>query len=72
MHALNHPTLFFIGFSTGRSSMLSVFPAWAEYLGLGDCRIAGTDLPLHAPASAYRRVVEDIKADPLAAGAVHA
>jgi len=69
MQALNHPTLYFIGLSTSRSSIMSVFPAWAEYLEL-DCRIAGIDLPLHAPAAAYREVVEPIKTDPLAVGAV--
>ena len=69
MQALNHPTLFFIGLSTGRSSIMSIFPAWAEYLGL-DCRIAGIDLPLHAPEAAYRRVVKGINDSPLAAGAV--
>jgi shikimate 5-dehydrogenase len=63
-------TLFFIGLSTGRSSIMSVFPAWAEFLGLGDCRIVGIDLPAHVPPAAYREVVGDIKADPPAAGAV--
>jgi len=70
MRSLQHPTLFFIGLSTGRSSIMPVFPAWAENLGLGDCRIAGIDLPPHAPAAAYREIVQKIKTDPLAAGAV--
>ena len=41
--------LYFIGLSTGRSSIMSLFPAWAEHLGLGCCRIEGIDLPPHAP-----------------------
>jgi len=63
-------TLYFIGLTTGRSSIMSVFPAWAEFLGLVECRIAGIDLPPHAPVEAYREVVDSIKADPRAAGAV--
>jgi shikimate 5-dehydrogenase len=70
MHALEHPILFFIGLSTGRSSIMSVFPTWTDCLGLGDCRIAGIDLPPHAPPAAYREVVGGIKTDPRAAGAV--
>jgi shikimate 5-dehydrogenase len=30
------PTLYFIGVTTGKSSIMKVFPAWAEYLGLKD------------------------------------
>ncbi|HET7717555.1 MAG TPA: shikimate dehydrogenase [Bauldia sp.] len=64
------PTIYFIGVTTGRSSILTVFPRWASALGLGDARIAGIDLPLHAPAEDYRRVVAFIKADPLSLGAL--
>jgi shikimate 5-dehydrogenase len=64
------PTLYFIGVTTGRSSILSIFPRWAEALGIGEARISGVDLPLHAPAEAYRRVVAFIKADPLSRGAL--
>lgn len=49
---------------------MKVFPAWAEFLGLGDVVIRGMDLPLHAPAAAYREVVEFIKHDPLSRGAL--
>ena len=31
-----HPSLYFIGVSTGHSSIMQVFPAWARHLGLGD------------------------------------
>jgi shikimate 5-dehydrogenase len=64
------PTLYFIGVTTGKSSILSIFPKWAATLGLGACRIAGVDLPLHAPAEEYRRVVSFIKSDPLSRGAL--
>ena len=63
------PTLYFIGVTTGASSIMKVFPKWAEALGL-DAVIKGIDLPLHAPAQEYRQVVEFIKADPLSLGAL--
>jgi shikimate 5-dehydrogenase len=64
------PTLYFIGVTTGRSSILKVFPRWAEALRLGRCGIVGIDLPLHAPAQDYRRVVAFIKEDPRSLGAL--
>lgn len=68
--AVSVPTIYFIGVTTGRSSILTVFPKWADALRLGPCRIAGIDLPLHAPAGDYRRVVSFIKEDPLSLGAL--
>lgn len=65
-----HPSLYFIGVSTGHSSIMHVFPAWARHLGLGDVRIVGIDLPLHAPPADYRRVVQFLKTDPLSLGAL--
>ena len=62
------PTLYFIGVTTGRSSIRQVFPRWAERLGLGDVAMVGIDLPLHAPREDYRRVVEFMAADPLSRG----
>ncbi|MCM3694843.1 shikimate dehydrogenase family protein [Microbacterium oleivorans] len=64
------PTLYFIGVTTGRSSIQQVFPRWADELGLTDAVLQGIDLPLHAPAADYRRVVEFIAADPLSLGAL--
>jgi shikimate 5-dehydrogenase len=64
------PTLWFIGVTTGRSSIRTVFPRWARALGLGDVPLIGVDLPLHAPRADYRRVVEFLAADPLSAGAL--
>lgn len=68
--AATRPTLRFIGVSTGQSSIMTVFPRWAEILGLGDCAIAGMDLPLHAPMEAYRRAVTFVRDDPLSRGAL--
>jgi len=60
----------FIGVSTGRSSIIKVFPRWADALGLGACEIRGVDLPPHADAQAYRDVVSEIKRDELSVGAL--
>jgi shikimate 5-dehydrogenase len=64
------PTLYFIGVTTGSSSIMRVFPRWAEALNLGDVEIKGIDLPLHAPAESYRRVTSFLKSDPLSLGAL--
>ncbi|MEI4472375.1 shikimate dehydrogenase family protein [Frigidibacter sp. MR17.24] len=64
------PTLYFIGVTTAKSSIMKVFPAWAEELGLGDVEIHGIDFPLHADPAAYRAAVEFIRDDPLSAGAL--
>ncbi|MDF2539458.1 MAG: shikimate dehydrogenase [Herbinix sp.] len=64
-------TLYFIGVTTGQSSIMQVYPRWAkEALGLGDTVIKGIDLEIHAPAEDYRQVVEFIKNDPLSMGAL--
>jgi shikimate 5-dehydrogenase len=64
-------TLYFIGVTTGQSSIMQVYPRWAkEALGLGDTVIKGIDMEIHAPAQDYRDVVEFIKNDPLSMGAL--
>lgn len=64
------PTMYFIGVTTAHSSAMRAFPRWASLLGLGDCALAGIDLPLHAPADDYRRVVDFLSADQLSLGAL--
>jgi shikimate 5-dehydrogenase len=64
------PTLYFIGVTTGKSSIMKVFPAWAEYLGLKDAVIKGIDFKLHDDPEAYRKAVEFIRDDPLSLGAL--
>ena len=66
----DRPTLYFIGVTTAQSSIMKVFPLWAEYLGLKDAVIKGIDFPLDAPASAYRDAMTFIRDDPLSAGAL--
>jgi shikimate 5-dehydrogenase len=63
------PTLYFIGVTTGASSIRTVFPRWAEELGI-DAVLDGIDLPVHAPVEDYRAAVRAIADDPLAMGAL--
>lgn len=65
----DRPTMYFVGVTTGSSSIMRVFPVWAKELGL-DAVIKGIDMPIHAPAEEYRRVVEFIRDDPLSLGAL--
>lgn len=64
------PTMYFIGVTTSKSSIMKVFPKWAEYLGLGDVEIKGIDLAIHDKPENYRAAVEFIKNDPLSLGAL--
>ena len=64
------PTMYFIGVTTGRSSINAVFPLWADKLGLGDAVLRGWDFPLRDRAEHYRAAVEFIKRDPLSLGAL--
>jgi len=64
------PTMYFIGVTTGKSSIMSVFPRWAEHLGLKGAVIRGVDCKWHDQPAVYRRIVEHIKQDPLSLGAL--
>jgi shikimate 5-dehydrogenase len=64
------PTIYFIGVTTAKSSIMSVFPKWARHLGLKDAVIRGIDCKLHDDPTIYRRIVEFIKHDPLSYGAL--
>lgn len=63
------PTMYFIGVTTTQSSIMKVFPRWAEALGI-KAIIKGIDLDIHAPVDEYREVVDFIKNDPLSLGAL--
>lgn len=63
-------SLYFIGVTTAQSSIMRIYPRWAERLGLADTKLAGRDLPPGAGPAAYRRVVDELAADPEAAGAL--
>lgn len=64
------PTLYFIGVTTTKSSIMKVFPAWAAHLGLEGAQIKGIDFNLHDDPAAYRDAVEFIRDDPLSMGAL--
>ncbi len=68
-HPRNEPTMYFIGVTTGSSSIMKVFPKWAEYLGI-DANIEGFDFPQHDDPEKYREVVAFIKNDPMSQGAL--
>ncbi|MDR2629294.1 MAG: shikimate dehydrogenase [Spirochaetaceae bacterium] len=69
LKAAEQPTFYFIGVTTGQSSIMRVFPKWAEILGI-NALIRGIDLPLHAPVEDYRRTTRFLKEDPLSLGAL--
>jgi shikimate dehydrogenase len=60
----------FVGVTTGNSSIMRVFPRWAEVLGLPTRRLVGHDVGVDAPAETYRRVIADIRDDPQHLGAL--
>jgi shikimate 5-dehydrogenase len=68
--AAEKPTMYFIGVTTHKSSIMKVFPRWAEYLELGDVTIRGVNLRWHDQPENYRKVVEFIRRDPLSLGAL--
>ena len=60
----------FVGVSTASSSIMRVFPAWAEILGLPTRTLVGHDLPLDASREEYRALVREIRDDPAHRGAL--
>lgn len=63
------PTMYFVGVTTGKSSIMKVFPKWSDVLGIG-AQIVGYDCPIHAPDEDYLAIVQQIKADSLSMGAL--
>lgn len=64
------PTFFFVGVTTGKSSIMEVFPRWVEALGRPELVMEGIDHRLHDRPEVYRRTVAQIKYDPLSLGAL--
>jgi shikimate 5-dehydrogenase len=64
------PTMYFIGVTTTKSSIMRVFPLWMQELGRPDVVIEGVDLKLHDDPENYRAAVAQIKGDPLSLGAL--
>jgi shikimate 5-dehydrogenase len=64
------PTFYFIGVTTGKSSIMKVFPLWMKVLGREDVLLEGVDCKIHDDSEAYRKAVTQIKYDPLSIGAL--
>jgi shikimate 5-dehydrogenase len=62
-------TMYFIGVTTGKSSIMKVFPEWAKYLDI-DAEIKGFDFKWHDEPVKYMEAVKFIKNDPLSMGAL--
>ena len=60
----------FVGVTTGGSSIMRIFPRWAELLQLPTRVLVGHDLPLNAEPDDYRDLVASISADPQHLGAL--
>lgn len=67
--AADQRTMYFIGVTTGKSSIMKVFPAWSTHLGL-DAVMKGIDFAPNSEPAAYRAAVAFIKQDPLSLGAL--
>lgn len=64
------PTFYFIGVTTAKSSIMKVFPKWAEHLGLGDVMMCGVDFAPHDRPERYQEMVAFLKSDALSLGAL--
>jgi shikimate dehydrogenase len=62
------PTFYFVGVTTGKSSINKVFPLWMIVLGREDIVLQGIDHPIHDDPQAYRKTVEKMKYDPMSLG----
>jgi len=67
--AAGRGTLLFVGVDTQGSSIMKLFPRWAEILRL-DAGIEGWDIPLGAEPAVYRKAVRLLADDPRIAGAL--
>jgi shikimate 5-dehydrogenase len=64
------PTFYFIGVTTGKSSINKVFPLWMKVLGRPEVVLEGMDCKIHDVPEVYREKVAQIKYDPLSLGAL--
>lgn len=62
------PTFYFVGVTTGKSSINRVFPLWMEVLGHPEVILEGIDHPIHDDPQNYRKTVLQIKHDPNSLG----
>ena len=62
--------MYFIGVTTGKSSINKVFPLWMDVLGRPEVVLRGIDHPMHDDPERYRASVAQIKYDPHSLGAL--
>ncbi len=67
---LTQPTFYFVGVTTGKSSINKVFPRWMVVFGRPEVVLLGIDHPIHDDTAAYRATVSHMKQDPLCVGAL--
>lgn len=60
----------FVGVSTAASSIMDVFPRWADILDLPTRTLVGHDLPVDAAPAQYVALIEQIRDDPAHRGAL--
>jgi len=64
------PTFYFIGVTTGSSSINKVFPLWMDVMGRPEVVLEGIDHEIHDDPEKYRQSVAQIKYDPNSLGAL--
>jgi shikimate 5-dehydrogenase len=64
------PAMGFVGVDTAHSSIMRVFPLWADHLGLSTRRLRGHDVPLDAEDAVYRDLVTTMREDDSELGAL--
>ncbi|MFW6042709.1 MAG: shikimate dehydrogenase family protein [Chloroflexota bacterium] len=64
------PTFYFIGVTTGQSSINKVFPLWMEEMNRPEVVLEGVDHDIHDDPRAYCQSVAQIKYDPNSLGAL--
>lgn len=64
------PTMYFIGVTTNQSSIMELFPLWANALNLKNTVLKGIDIDIHSNDEVYQEVVNFIKSDPHSKGAL--
>lgn len=62
--------MYFVGVTTGKSSINDIFPLWMKVLGRPDVVLKGWDFKIHDEPEAYRGAVAQMKHDPLSLGAL--
>ena len=62
------PTFYFVGVTTGKSSINKLFPLWMEIFGRPEVKLEGVDCKIHDDPEVYRQIVAQIKHDPHSIG----